>query len=137
MSILMFLRNKSMLKLFYMGYLVKKEKINCVKENIWYILKEEYFFSFFFLFVFGSVFIVSMDVVKMLVFYVNFVKMVYLDEVFLGFVVMFSDVIFMYLDFVMLENCGGFKGKLVCNMFLFVDDVLYVWMEFINSNVCL
>lgn len=137
MSILMFLRNESMLKFFYMGYLVKREKMNWVKENIWYILKEEYFFSYLFLFVFGSVFIVSMDVVKMLVFYFDFVKMVYLDEVFLGFVVMFSDVIFMYLDFVMLENCGSFKGKLVCNMFLFVDDVLYVWMEFINSNVCI
>lgn len=137
MSILMFLRNESMLKFFYMGYLVKREKMNWVKENIWYILKEGYFFSYLFLFVFGNVFIISMDVVKMLVFYVNFVKMVYLDEVFLGFVVMFSDVIFMYLDFVMLENCGSFKGKLVCNMFLFVDDVLYVWMEFINSNVCI
>lgn len=134
-STLTFLRNESTPKSLYMGHLVKREKTNRVKENIRYIPKEEYPLSYLPPFVSGNAFIISMDVAKTLAFHVNSVKMVHLDEVFLGLVAMFSDVIFMHSDLVTLENCGSFKGKLACNMFLSVDDALHAWMEFTNSNV--
>lgn len=134
-STLTFLRNESTPKSFYMGHLVKKEKRNIVKENIRYIPKEEYPLSYLPPFVSGNAFIVSMDVAKTLEYHFDSVKMVHLDEVFLGLVAMFSDVILMHSDLVTLENCGSFKEKLACNMFLTVDDALQAWMEFTNSNV--
>lgn len=82
---LKFLKN---LDFFFVGFFVKNGKgIYCDLKYKWYLLKKDYLKDIFLLYFLGGVYIVSIVIVKKLVFNFYLVKWILIDDVYIGFVV--------------------------------------------------
>lgn len=122
--------------LLYAGNLVKKEERTSKRHNARYIPNEEYPLRFLPSYISSSTFLVSKDVALKLEANLNSVKIVRLDDVFLGLVALLSDVILVHLNMTF-DKCvdSKFQEILVCDMFKTTEDALRAWRDFTNNNV--
>lgn len=82
---LKFLKN---LDFLFVGFFVKNGKgIYWDLKYKWYLLKKDYLKDIFLLYFLGGVYIVSIVIVKKLVFNFYLVKWILIDDVYIGFVV--------------------------------------------------
>ncbi|XP_061196838.1 beta-1,3-galactosyltransferase brn-like [Saccostrea echinata] len=119
----------------YVGKLIRKEQTTYSNpDHIRYIPKEEYPLQFLPPHIASGAYLVSINVAKTLVSNFDSVKMVRVDDVFLGLVAMLSDVILVHSKKITLENCAKFTKMLACRAFTSAEETLSAWEESFEIN---
>ncbi|XP_062594292.1 beta-1,3-galactosyltransferase brn-like isoform X2 [Saccostrea cucullata] len=134
-NVMTFLEKEDDPESLYVGKLIRKEQTSSSNpDHVRYIPKEEYPLPFLPPYIAGGAYLVSMNVAKTLVSNFDSVKMVRVDDVFMGLVAMLSDVILVHSKKVTLENCAKFTKMLACRTFTSAEDILGAWEESFEIN---